>query len=198
MNPSILRRSLFLVFGIVAITSTRLFADGDTATSYQVVRTFTLGGEGRWDYATLDAQGQFLYLTRTTHTFVVDTAYERIAFDIPGGEGLHGVALAPDVGRGFISDGKGGAVIIFDLKTRTMPTALSTTPQASTSSSLAAIPPNSSPSRPTSIPPPEKPTRQSTSAANRNFSSPTAKGKSSSVWPIRHKSRSSTPKRWQC
>jgi DNA-binding beta-propeller fold protein YncE len=91
-------------------------ARADDAGSYQVVKTIPIGLDGRWDYAVIDDQGQNLYLTRTTHTIVVDTASGKVT-DIPGGEGLHGVALVPAAGRGFITDGKGAAVIVFDLKT---------------------------------------------------------------------------------
>lgn len=111
MTHSIPRRSLLLSIAILAISSIPAFAQ------LQIIKTIKIGGDGRWDYATLDAQGQYLYLTRTTHTQVIDTASGNLVADIPGGKGLHGTALVPDQNRGFISDGKGAAVIIFDLKT---------------------------------------------------------------------------------
>jgi DNA-binding beta-propeller fold protein YncE len=82
---------------------------------YKLTSTMKLGGEGRWDYATLDAAGKFLYVTRTTHTMVVDAATGKAVHDIAGQVRSHGVALVPAAGRGFISDGKLGAVIVFDL-----------------------------------------------------------------------------------
>lgn len=87
------------------------------ADNYAVSRTFQIGGEGRWDYATLDDAGKFLYLTRTTHTMVIDTGSGSVVADIPGAVGNHGVALVPSAGRGFITDGEKGVVQIFDLKT---------------------------------------------------------------------------------
>jgi DNA-binding beta-propeller fold protein YncE len=108
------------VWKIVSISLTVLLlslrvASADPGT-LQVTGTIQIGGDGRWDYAVLDAPGRYLYLTRTTHTDVIDTAAGRLTADIPGGKGLHGVALVPDLNRGFISDGHGAAVIIFDLR----------------------------------------------------------------------------------
>src|SRR5215467_3100252 len=87
-------------------------------TDWEVVKTFQIGGQGGWDYLTVDAQTHRLYVPRTTHTMVIDTESGKVVADIPGQKNAHGVALAPSAGRGFISDGGGdGAVIIFDLKT---------------------------------------------------------------------------------
>jgi DNA-binding beta-propeller fold protein YncE len=82
---------------------------------YKLTSTMKLGGEGRWDFVTLDGAGKFLYVTRTTHTMVVDVATGKTQHDIGGQEQSHGVALVPAAGRGFISDGKLGAVVVFDL-----------------------------------------------------------------------------------
>ena len=84
---------------------------------YAVTNTFKIGGEGGFDYATLDDAGKTLYLPRTTHTQVIDTATGKVIGDIPGNSGSHGVALVPAAGRGFISNGKDGTVQLFDLKT---------------------------------------------------------------------------------
>jgi DNA-binding beta-propeller fold protein YncE len=82
---------------------------------YKLTSTMKLGGDGGWDYATLDEAGKLLYVTRSTHTMVVDVARGKIVQDIAGQGRSHGVALVPAVGRGFISDGKAGAVLVFDL-----------------------------------------------------------------------------------
>jgi DNA-binding beta-propeller fold protein YncE len=86
---------------------------------YKVVKTLTIGGEGAWDYLTFDPQTQRLYITRTTHTIVVDSKTGKVVADIPGGTRNHGTALVPAAGRGFITDGKdgdAGSVTVFDLK----------------------------------------------------------------------------------
>jgi DNA-binding beta-propeller fold protein YncE len=87
-------------------------------TDWAVVDTFHVGGPGGWDYLTVDSQTHRLYVPRTTHTLVIDAESGKTIADIPGQKNAHGVALAPKVGRGFISDGGGnGAIVIFDLKT---------------------------------------------------------------------------------
>lgn len=85
---------------------------------WHVTKTFKIGGDGRWDYLTVDQRTHRLYVTRSTHTMVIDSETGKIIADITGQKSAHGVALDPEVGRGFISDGGGsGAVVIFDLKT---------------------------------------------------------------------------------
>lgn len=86
--------------------------------NWAVSNTFHVGGEGGWDYITVDPATHRLYVTRGTHTMVIDGQSGKTIADIPGQKRSHGVALAPDAGRGFISDGGGnGAIVIFDLKT---------------------------------------------------------------------------------
>ena len=88
------------------------------AEPYKLATTLKVGGEGGWDYATLDDQGERLFLTRTTHTIVVDAATGKTIADIPKSSRTHGVALVPAARRGFVSDGQeGGSVTIFDLQT---------------------------------------------------------------------------------
>lgn len=96
-----------------AFVPTRLRA----ADVYSVAKTFEIGGEGSWDYATLDEKGEFLYLPRESHTIVVQTSDGKVIGDITGSTGTHGVALVPDLNRGFVTDGEKGSVLIFDLKT---------------------------------------------------------------------------------
>ena len=87
-------------------------------TNWGVAKTFQIGGQGSWDYVTVDAPTHRLFVPRSTHTMVIDAGSGKTLGDIPGQKIAHGVALAPEVGRGFISDGGGdGAVVIFDLKT---------------------------------------------------------------------------------
>jgi DNA-binding beta-propeller fold protein YncE len=81
---------------------------------WAVETTFHLGGEGGFDYITLDEQNHRLYVPRSTHTMVVDADSGKLVADIAGQKHNHGVAVAPEVGRGFISDGA-GSIVIFDL-----------------------------------------------------------------------------------
>ena len=88
------------------------------ATQWAVKNSMHIGGEGGWDYLTVDPTTHRLYVPRATHTMVIDAGSGKVIADIPGQTIAHGVAIVPEVGRGFISDGGGsGAVVIFDLKT---------------------------------------------------------------------------------
>jgi len=84
---------------------------------FQVAERVTLGGEGGWDYLIYDADGHRLFITRGSHVMVVDATTLKVIGDIPDLSGIHGVALAPAMNRGFISNGGDNTVTIFDLKT---------------------------------------------------------------------------------
>jgi hypothetical protein len=89
-----------------------------SAQNWEVLNTFHVGGEGGWDYVTVDAPQHRFFVTRSTHTMAIDERTGKVLGEIPGQVRSHGVALVPKLGRGFITDGGGsGAIIIFDLKT---------------------------------------------------------------------------------
>jgi hypothetical protein len=98
----------------LVLMTLRLVAQAD----WKVERTFHIGGQGGWDYLTVDPETHRLYVPRSTYTMVIDSASGKVVADIPGQKRAHGVAIDPKAGRGFISDGGGdGAIEIFDLKT---------------------------------------------------------------------------------
>jgi len=84
---------------------------------YHVIRKYKLGGEGGWDYLTLDPNSRRLFISRGTHVMVIDADSGKPVGDIPDTPGVHGIALAPEFNRGFTSNGREGTVSIFDLKT---------------------------------------------------------------------------------
>jgi DNA-binding beta-propeller fold protein YncE len=101
-----------------------LFARAQSVTStpnetgpYHVSQTFHVGGEGAWDYLTVDPEHKLLYVPRSTHTMVLDARTGKTVADIPGQKRNHGVAIVPSAGRGFITDGSDASVTVFDLKT---------------------------------------------------------------------------------
>src|SRR5690348_12440309 len=83
---------------------------------YDIIKTLQVGGEGGWDYVTVDSAAHHVYVTRSSHTQVIDTESGQLVGDIKGQKRSHGVAVVSDLNRGFITDG-GGAIVIFDLKT---------------------------------------------------------------------------------
>jgi DNA-binding beta-propeller fold protein YncE len=100
-------------------------------TDWEVVKTFQIGGPGSWDYLTVDPQTHRLYVPRSTHTMVIDSESGRTIADIPGQKIAHGVAIVPEAGRGFISDGGGdGAIVIVDLKTNAVLGTIAAQPDA--------------------------------------------------------------------
>lgn len=100
-------------------------------TTWQVSKTFPIGGSGSWDYLTVDSDTHRLYVPRSTHTMVIDAQSGKVIADIPGQKTAHGVALVPQAGRGFISDGGGnGAVVVFDLKTNAILGTIAAQPDA--------------------------------------------------------------------
>jgi YVTN family beta-propeller protein len=84
---------------------------------YHVVNTYKLGGEGGWDYLNLDSSSRRLYISRATHVIVIDADSGKPVGDIPDTPGVHGIALAPELGRGFVSNGREGTVTVFDIET---------------------------------------------------------------------------------
>jgi DNA-binding beta-propeller fold protein YncE len=85
--------------------------------AYRVLRKATVGGDGGWDYLTVDAAARRLYVSRATRVLVFDADTLEPAGEIPNTPGVHGIALAPALGKGFVSDGRSSAVTVFDLKT---------------------------------------------------------------------------------
>jgi YVTN family beta-propeller protein len=84
---------------------------------YHVIKTYKLGGEGGWDYLKLDSSSRRLYISRATHVIVIDADSGKPIGDIPDTPGVHGIALAPELGRGFVSNGREDTVTIFDIQT---------------------------------------------------------------------------------
>jgi DNA-binding beta-propeller fold protein YncE len=94
-----------------------LAAVSASAQSWQVQQTFHVGGDGGWDYVTVDAPNHRVFVTRSSHTIAVDAVSGKLLGDVPGQQRSHGVALVPKLNRGFITDGGKGVIVAFDLKT---------------------------------------------------------------------------------
>ena len=82
--------------------------------AYRVLNHWVIGGEGGWDYMTMDVHAHRLYLAHNETVDVVDTETGKKAGAITGLKGTHGVALGPDGKYGYISDGRGDAIVVFD------------------------------------------------------------------------------------
>jgi len=102
-----------LSFFFAALLSTFAMA---ADSGYHLINTYKLGGEGGWDYLTIDSSARRLYISRATHVMVIDVDTGKSVGDIPDTPGVHGIALAPELGRGFVSNGREGTVTIFDIQ----------------------------------------------------------------------------------
>jgi DNA-binding beta-propeller fold protein YncE len=86
------------------------------AAGFEVLCTFKVGGEGRWDYVALDPAGGRLYVPRSTRVMVLDLD-GLVKGEVPGTAGVHGVAFATELDRGWTSNGQTSTVTVFKLST---------------------------------------------------------------------------------
>jgi DNA-binding beta-propeller fold protein YncE len=87
------------------------------APTYTVTRRTTLGGDGGWDYLTVDTAAHRLYISRGTHVQVVNTDTDALVGDIPDTPGVHGIALDIAAHHGYTSNGRDSTVTVFDTRT---------------------------------------------------------------------------------
>ena len=108
MRTHILMLSTVLLTGATA---------GLQSQSYHVTHTYTLGGDGGWDYLSLDTVGHRLFVARQDRVMVMDPANGKLLAEIPGLNRAHGIAFDYADGKGFATSGGDSSVVIFDLKT---------------------------------------------------------------------------------
>jgi len=116
------RNPAVVAAAIVSLAATLLLTDVANAvppgsSGYHVVKTIPIGGQGKWDYDIVDSEARRVYVSHSTHVVVLDADSGATVGDIADTSGVHGIALASDLGRGFTSNGKANTVTIFDLKT---------------------------------------------------------------------------------
>ncbi len=84
---------------------------------FHVTGKIQMGGAGGWDYLTLDNTARRLYLSHATKVVVVDVDSQKVVGEIADTQGVHGIAIAPAMNRGWTSNGRSNNVTVFDLKT---------------------------------------------------------------------------------
>ena len=89
----------------------------DAQAGYDVIRKIPIPGQGSWDYLTVDEAARRLYVSHGTQVEVLDVDSGAIVGKIANTLGVHGIAIAPEVGQGFVSNGQSSTITIFDLKT---------------------------------------------------------------------------------
>ena len=102
---------------IFALSLSIFVASAQTPGSYHITKKIPIAGQGGWDYLTVDESARRLYVSHGTQVEVLDVDSGAIVGKITNTLGVHGIAIAPELGRGFVSDGQSSTVTIFDLKT---------------------------------------------------------------------------------
>lgn len=114
LSASLLSAAGFVATGIAAYAAP---AAADSTPAYSVVKQYDVGGPGGWDYLLADPKSGHLFISRFDRALVLDLADGSLAATIPGTEGVHGFALAHELGRGYTSNGRADNVTEFDLAT---------------------------------------------------------------------------------
>ena len=106
-------RNIALVLAVAAVAP--LLAQ--SAATYRITHTYTLGGDGAWDYIVPDPPNHRLFIGRTNRVMVVDEDNGTLLGEVTGIQGAHGTAVAGATGHGFATSGNDRSVVMFDLKT---------------------------------------------------------------------------------
>ena len=103
-------------FGLLTTISVR---SADTAASgpYHFLKEIPVGGEGGWDYLSIDEGARRLYVSHATKVMVIDIDKGEVAGEIADTPGVHGIALAPELNRAFVSNGREAKASVVDTKT---------------------------------------------------------------------------------
>jgi YVTN family beta-propeller protein len=102
---------------VVALFLNLFAASAQTTSGYHITKKIPVAGQGGWDYLTVDESARRLYVSHGTQVEVLDVDSGEIVGKIANTPGVHGIAVAPELGRGFVSNGQSSTVTIFDLKT---------------------------------------------------------------------------------
>jgi len=104
---------IFIVLNLLFIQPSYLFSQ---SSGYRIIDKIKIGGEADWDYLSIYKPEHQLFVSHDTEVDVIDLSNNTLAGKITGLKGVHGIAFAPEYGKGFISDGKQNSVVIFNLK----------------------------------------------------------------------------------
>jgi YVTN family beta-propeller protein len=112
-SSTVCRRGIALVVFCLPLLAVPRPSNG----GYEITKKIEIPGQGSWDYLTVDEAARHLYVSHGTQVDVLDVDSGTIVGKIPNTLGVHGIALAPEQGRGFVSNGQSSTVTVFDLKT---------------------------------------------------------------------------------
>jgi DNA-binding beta-propeller fold protein YncE len=109
------RLSALVLFAALAVAVPKVAQSADGG--YRVTKTIAVSGDDGWDYVAVDSAARHVFVSHGTHVVVLDADSGKVVGDIPDTQGVHGIAIAFDAGRGFTSNGRANTVTVFDLKT---------------------------------------------------------------------------------
>src|SRR6266567_126186 len=99
------------------LTLTLLAATAFAAEGYKVITKYKIGGTGGWDYVAVDQTNRRIYASHGTAVEVLDADSGKVVGKIADLHGVHGIAVAPELNKGFITNGQSNSVTVFDMKT---------------------------------------------------------------------------------
>ena len=103
--------------GLLGLLLCAFLARGGAAEPYRLLKEIPVDGEGGWDYLTVDSPAHRLYVSHATKVVVIDTQTDTVVGEIGDTPGIHGIAIASQLNRGFTSNGRENKVGVFDLTT---------------------------------------------------------------------------------
>jgi DNA-binding beta-propeller fold protein YncE len=113
-NPVMLRT---MIVALLLAGTAAAFPHAAWAVEYAFKQEFALAGDSGWDYLTYDASSNRLFVSRGTRVQVIDPDHGTLLGEIADTPGVHGIALASELGKGFVSNGRDNSVTVFDLQT---------------------------------------------------------------------------------
>jgi DNA-binding beta-propeller fold protein YncE len=112
-----MKHQLLRILCLLALVTPGAAPAADQAPHYRLTHQVALPGDEGWDYLLYDSQGHRLFVSHGSRVLVVDGEKLTVTGEVADTPGVHGIALAADLGRGYISAGRAGTVVVFDLKT---------------------------------------------------------------------------------
>jgi len=104
------------IVSVLVVLITFCLSAAAAGSGYKVIKKIPVGGEGGWDYLTVDADARRLYVSHGTRVEVIDLDAQKVVGQIPDTAGVHGIAVVAEVGRGYTSNGRSNNSTVFDTK----------------------------------------------------------------------------------
>lgn len=111
---NLIRNIVYFILMIILFLPVELSAQ---SSGYKILGTIDIGGEGGWDYLSIEQSSSRLFVSHSDKVIVVDLNTNSVVGEIEGLHGVHGTAFVPDLNKGFITSSKDSSVVVFNLKT---------------------------------------------------------------------------------